>query len=418
MKVLLVNPPRPTPFPSFPVGLAYLAALLREHNVLVSCIDAEAERMDFSTLKKEIAKRKPDIVGVTASTPIYHQALKVAEAVKEVNLDIKMVIGGTHVSVMSEETLRESPHIDFVVHGEGEYAFLELIRALERNDDLSRVRGITYRIGKKTVGTSAMPFIQNLDELPLPAWDCFRMDLYPDIKVVSGRGCPYDCTFCITSQTFGKTPRMRNPKKIVDELELIVEKYPSKKVTFWEPNFTYDLQRARMICREILKRNIQVRWDCVTRVDLVNKKILETLRKAGCESMFFGVESGEQVLLNKMRKGTTIAQIRRAFKWTKEAGINAIASFILGYPGETRETIKRTANFAKELEPTSVIFSLAVPYPGTDFFLMAKRKKLINTFDWSKYTRMVPLIETESLTSADLREALVQAYLEFGINLS
>lgn len=427
MYVTLINPPAPhvevfsvLGITVPPLGLAYLAAVLEEDGHLVRIIDAQALRIPLPQIKREIKRDEPDIVGVTSTTPTIREALAIVKAVKEACPDATTILGGPHATFLPAETLRECPQLDVVCVSEGERTMLELTRAIENKAGLARVRGIIYRCGDHIVKTSSQPLIEDLDSLPFPARHLLPMERYTVlgkksiiVHLMTSRGCPYNCIFCGSSLLFGKRFRGRSPKNVVDEIEEVVSRYNPASIEFSDDEFTLDHKRVEGICDEIRRRGLNIPWACSSRVDTVSKELLRKMKKAGCFLIYYGVESGSQHILNLMRKGTRIRQAIEAIRWTKEVGIETLASYIIGFPGETKEDIEKTITFARKLNTDYAQFSLATPYPGTELYNSAKEKELLLNEDWSQYTAGKPIILNSECSKRDLIRLLTKAYKSF-----
>ncbi len=428
MNVALVNPPQQPRLETFseiglivpPLGLAYLAAVLEESDYLVTIIDAPAQGLTFPQLRKELEKLDPDVVGISSTTPNFKEASKVSRLTKAVCPEATVVIGGPHVSFTPEETLRENPSIDVACIGEGECTLLELIKSLEENTDLSEVKGIAYRRNGVVKRNPPQPFIKNLDELPFPARHLLPMNRYRALgknfvpgTVLTSRGCPFRCIFCSSSLLFGKKFRGRSPENVANELEDLQVEYKIDNIEFLDDLFTFNQKRAEAICQEILDRKLDVRWVCSSRVDTITKKLTMKLKEAGCALIYLGVEAGSQRVLNLIKKGIRIEQSIRALKWAKEVGIETVASFILGVPGETKEEMEQTIKFAKKLNPDYAQFTIATPFPGTELYEKAIEQGLLSENDWSQYTVLRPIVATENFMLRDLEEILRKAYKEF-----
>ena len=429
LKVLLVQPPIPPEVELYStadmvapsMGLAYLAAVLEQNGYHVEILDAPAFELTYEDLSGEFKRRKPDIVGVTATTAVAPSAFKTAQIAKKVLPDSLVVMGGGHITFIPVETMKAEPSIDVGVIGEGEYTFLELVETWEKGGDLSKVKGLILRRKDGSLHfTPPRPLIQNLDELPFPARHLLPMERYRVFGkhitlglIFTSRGCPYNCVFCSSSLLFGKKFRARSPRNVVDEVEEFVEKYKSDHVEFVDDLFIFDKKRVEAICREIRERGLDISWVCSARVDSADLELFKTLRKAGCVMIYLGVESGVQRVLNLMRKGTKVEQAVRAVRMAKEAGLQVVASFVLGIPGETWEEALETIRFAKKLDPDFAQFSLATPFPGTALYHMAKEKGLLLTEDWTKYTVLKPVMRTEELSEKQLEKLIRKAYFDF-----
>ena len=427
MKVLFVNPPQTASKYKFmgviapPLGIAYMAGVLQENNIDVEILDASAEDMDFKDVEKELLKRKPDLVALTALTPTIGRALETAQVVKETLPDSIVVMGGYHPTFNFIETL-EDENVDIVIRGEGEYIMLNLVQALENQSSLHDVKGIVFedKNSKEIVVNPEAPLIQDLDELPFPALNLLPMKKYRLLDIdnnmttmITTRGCPMQCSFCSSAAMHGKKIRERSVENIVDEIEYLKTNYDIDTIAFMDDTFTLKKRKVMAICDEILKRNIEIMWGCTSRVDTLDEKLLKKMKEAGCITIFIGVESADQQQLDNMCKNTTIAKIENAFKIAHKLKIRTIASVALGMPGDTKEIMNKTVKFVHKLKPNYAIYSLATPYPGTRFYKEAFEKNLIKIKDWSKYTLITPILETIDCSLNDMRKIQAKAFMKF-----
>ncbi|MEM3736807.1 MAG: radical SAM protein [Candidatus Bathyarchaeia archaeon] len=428
MNILLVQPPTRPDLETLAaldmvapsMGLAYLAAVLERANYKVEILDAPVYRMTFDQLRDEFVRRKPDIIGLTATTATINEALRAARIAEESSPDSKILLGGAHFTFTPEQTMRENPAIDIGCIGEGEETIVELVKTIEAGGDLKQVKGIVFRRDGELVRTPPRPLIANLDSLPFPARHLLPMGEYRAFgkkrilgTILTSRGCPFQCVFCSSSLLFGKKFRARSPKNVVDEVEEFQQAYKAPYVEFVDDTFTLDRKRAEAICDEIKRRKLGTVWVCSTRVDILTRELLETLKSAGCVMIYFGVESGVQRVLDLMKKGIKVEQSIRCMKWARELGIKTVASFVIGMPGETKEEIEQTIRFAKKLDPDYAQFSVATPYPGTELYEMAKEQGLLLTENWSRYTVIKPVLATREFTEEELTKLLKKAYLRF-----
>lgn len=427
MKVLFVNPPQTASKYKFmgviapPLGIAYMAGVLQENNIDVEILDASAEDMDFKDVEKELLKRKPDLVALTALTPTIGRALETAQVVKETLPYSIVVMGGYHPTFNFIETL-EDENVDIVIRGEGEYIMLNLVQALENQSSLHDVKGIVFedKNSKEIVVNPEAPLIQDLDELPFPALNLLPMKKYRLLDMdthmttmITTRGCPMQCSFCSSAAMHGKKIRERSVENIVDEIEYLKTNYDIDTIAFMDDTFTLKKRKVMAICDEILKRNIEIMWGCTSRVDTLDEKLLKKMKEAGCITIFIGVESADQQQLDNMCKNTTIAKIENAFKIAHKLKIRTIASVALGMPGDTKEIMNKTVKFVHKLKPNYAIYSLATPYPGTRFYKEAFEKNLIKIKDWSKYTLITPILETIDCSLNDMRKIQAKAFMKF-----
>jgi len=422
--VTLVNPPYPSnahQHPPFtPLGLGYLAAVLEKNNFEVDVIDCQALGISYAEFKTELGKRKPDVVGMTSTTLTYKSALKIAKITKQVHPNCLTVLGGVHVTFWDENALKECPSLDLVVRKEGEITFLELVQHLEANKSFTDLIGITCRDGDGFIRNPDRPYIEDLDSLPFPAhhlWPLDRLKKYGDVMfpLMTSRGCVYWCEFCSAVRMFGRRYRMRSAKNVVDEMEYLHKTFGSSTFTFYDDAFTVDQARVEEICKELHDRNLKLTWDCGTRVDMVNKDLLQKMKDAGCIAVWFGVEAGSQLVLDEMGKGFTAQLTKKAFKMAQDVGLLTIASVVFGFPGETKETAMETIKFIQELNPDDVGFYIATPYPGTPMAEQVKKNGWLRVTDFNKYDTATPIFELPDLTMEEVREIREKAFHKFYI---
>jgi anaerobic magnesium-protoporphyrin IX monomethyl ester cyclase len=418
----LVNPPYPQgahQHPPFtPLGLGYLAAVLEKNQYEVDVIDCQALKLSYEEFKSEISKRQPSIVGITSTTLTYKSALQIAKIAKEAHPNCVTVLGGCHATFWDDKALQECPHLDVVVRKEGENTLLELVQRLEAGKSFHDVLGTTCRMDKEITRNPDRPYIENLDGLPFPAhhlWPIERLRKYGKViyPVMTSRGCVYWCDFCAAVRMFGRRYRMRSPENVVDELEFLHNTHGADQFTFYDDAFTVNQLRTAEICEEIKNRKLKIKWDCETRVDMVTKELLLKMKEAGCIAVWFGVESGSQQVLDDMGKGFSIAQTIRAAKWAKEAGLMTVASVILGFPGETKETAWKTIKLVEKINPNDVGYYIATPYPGTPLYDFVKENGWLKITDFDKYDTATPTFEIPKLSMKELREIREKAFQRF-----
>jgi len=425
MQVTLVNPPYPSgahQHPAFiPLGIGYLAAVLEEKGHNINIIDCQALKLTHSDVENEIRKRKPDIVGVTSTTLTYKSALSTVEAAKNAAPNCLTIYGGCHATFWDEEALHECPQLDLVVRGEGENTLLEIAEKIESGKDSHRVLGITCRKNDRIIKNPDRPYIENLDELPFPALHLFSLERYRKygkiiFPLMASRGCVYWCDFCTAVRMFGRKYRVRTPKNVVAEIEFLHRKYKEDQFTFYDDALTVNQDRVEEMCDEILNRNLKIKWDCETRVDMLTKELLTKMKKAGCIALWLGVESGSQKMIDAMGKGITIEQTVRAFRWARDAGLIAAASLILGFPGETKESAWETIKLVERIKPDEIGIHVATPYPGTPMYEYVKQMGWLKIHDFNKYDTATPTFESPTLKMKELREIREQAYRRFYLN--
>jgi anaerobic magnesium-protoporphyrin IX monomethyl ester cyclase len=409
--ITLVNPAAPAGavmhWPFALLGLGYLAAALEKNNFQVDVIDCQVQQMTLEEFKKEIEKRKPDIVGATSSTLTYKSGMKLIAVAREVLPNVVTFAGGPHVTFWDDHALEECPELDVVVRREGELTILELAQRFEAGKNFDDVLGITYRKDGKVVRNPDRPYIEDLDSLPFPArhlWPMDKFQQYEDVLYLAmSRGCVYWCEFCCTVRMHGRQFRMRSAKNVVDELELLNKKYGKTKFTFCDDAFTVDKQLVEELCEEILKRELKIEWNCGSRVDLVTKELLFKMKEAGCVSFWFGAESGTQQVLDAMKKGITPELTEKVIGWVREVGLKPVPNVILGFPGETKESAWKTIKFIEKIAPDAVgFYNVATPFPGTPLYDMVKEKGWLRITDFDKYDTTRPIFETPQLSMKEL----------------
>lgn len=437
MKVLLIRPPKlnmiSTNVPNvvdeetgcYPsLGLMYIAACVERYtDHQIEILDTQAEKMNYEEMKSEIRKRNPDIVGIQAMTFTLVDVILTAKIVKELDKSIPLILGGPHVNIYPEETISNS-EIDFLVLGEGEYVFPDLINALSQRKDLSKIRGIVYKRNKKIINTGKREFITNLDAVPFPAYHLVPYQKYysvlakrtPITTMMTSRGCPFKCIFCSRPQ-LGKIFRYRSAESVVDEMEQCA-RIGIKEIFLYDDTFTIKKQRVIDICNEILRRNLKIMWDIRSRVDTVDEKILKKLKLAGCERIHFGVEAGTQGILNILRKGITLQQAEKAFQWSREVGITTLAYFMIGNPTESRKQILETIKFSVKIKPDYVHIALTTLFPATELYRRGLERKILKHDYWKEFaenprTDFVPGIWEENLRREELIRLLKSAYMKF-----
>ncbi|MCW4030045.1 MAG: B12-binding domain-containing radical SAM protein [Candidatus Bathyarchaeota archaeon] len=422
-RITLINPPYPAgahSHPAFmPLGIGYLGAVLTKNHYEVKVIDCQAQHVNYEQLKETLTKTHSDIIGVTCTTLTYKSALKILKTAKEVYPNCVTAMGGPHITFWDNQGLQEAPYLDIAIRNEGELTIVELADRIEKGQAYTDIVGTTCRKDGKIVRNPDRPPLENLDSLPFPAlhlWEKLgEIRKYGTIPypILGSRGCTFWCNFCTTVRMFGRRYRMRSPKNVVDEIEYLHKNYHANQFTFYDDAFTVDQNRTMEICNEIHRRGLKIKWDCETRVDMVSRELLFKMREAGCIAVWYGVESGSKKLLTSMGKGFNLNQTRRAFKWAKEAGLMTVAGVILGFPGETKESVWETIRFVKELNPNDVGFYIATPYPGTPLYDEVKANGTLRVFDFDKYDTATPTFEIPNMTMAELSQIREQAFQSF-----
>ena len=389
-----------------PLGLAYIASYIQSRGHAVKLFDAGVSIDPAGEIEKLIRDLKPDFVGITATTPQILNAWSIALQVKNINPAIKTIIGGFHVSALPQESM-DVPSIDIVACGEGELTVAEILEGRNQAD----IRGIWYRQDGSIRQNPPRPLIEDLDTLPFPLWEQLPVQsyyYYPEktVGVISGRGCPYDCSFCASAVIHKRRYRMRSPGNFVDEVEMLYRKYGMHYLFFVDETFTINLQRTEEICRLIIDRKIPIRWTCDTRADRLTKDILTVMKRAGCRSVRMGVESADEAVLKATGKGTTPQQVQQAIGWARKLGLSTTTYYLLGLPYETPQSIEKTARFSRKIGSDLSHFTMLVPLPGTRIWDIAQEGKLLrcSARSWSEYTRFdSAIVESDTLSREQLR---------------
>ena len=437
MKIILINPPNEntitTNVPKVieegvgfipPLGLMYVAAYLEKHtNHDIKIIDTQVEQMDYGELKKEIEKRKPDIVGITAMTFTLLDVIDAIKVIKKAHPKTKIVLGGPHIHIYPKETMKIK-EVDYLVLGEGEKPFKDLLDNFNNIKRLYEIKGIVFRHGDKIINTGSPPFVQDLDTLPFPARDLVPYKQYtsvlakrfPVTTMITSRGCPYKCLFCDRPH-LGKNFRARSAKSVVDEMEEC-QKMGIKEIFIYDDTFSVNRQRVLDICSEIIKRKLDITWDIRTRVDTVDEKMLNSMKKAGCQRIHYGVEAGTERILKVLRKGITLEQVKKAFYWTKKAKIQILAYFMIGSPTETRKDILQTIKFMKKINPDYAHIAITTPFPATDLYRMGLEQGVLKYDYWKKFAEnptpdFQPYFWEKELSRQELIKLLKKAYFSF-----
>ena len=402
-----------------PLSLAYVAGILQHAGHKVKLIDANALRLSKQEVLKEVRDFSPDLLAFTVTTYLFYPVLKWIRYLKE-NTGLKVLIGGVHMGLYPKETLSHK-EIDYGIIGEAEEALPKLISALETKKSLKDISGICYRKGNKVIVTKPRALIKNLDNIPFPLRDQLPNNKYCSFvstkknfaTMITARGCPFKCIYCEQ----GNTPyRMRSAANIVDEIEKCYNKYKVKEIDFFDPEFTINKKHVIGICKEIKRRGINIAWSCRSRVDTVDNEMLKEMSKAGCYRIYYGIESGVPSILKTLKKGTNLEIIRKNIALTKKNNIMTFGYFMIGSPGETKETIKRTVKFAKELNLDYAQFSKVSTLPGTELYKMLKPQ--LGYDYWQKFilnekNRITLPRYRCSLSEEEIEEEVRKAYMQF-----
>jgi radical SAM superfamily enzyme YgiQ (UPF0313 family) len=427
MNVLLVRPPSPPHYPlvSFPLGLAYLAAVLEKNGHSATIIDMPVKKMEDVRLRETLARERFGLVGISCMTIEYTSALDLSGVIKDALPGVPVVFGGPHPSADPTETMKNE-YVDFVVMGEGEETLLGLVRALETGSPLEAVNGLAFKKNGSTVLNERRDVIRDLDSIPFPALHLLKLDEYYTFQIprlvpkrkrymslFTSRGCPYGCIYC--HKIFGKKYRARSPQNVLEEIKILYHNYGVRELIIEDDNFTMDLERAKKICDMIVAEGLDVaiQFPNGVRADRMDEELMAKLKKAGAHSMSIGIESGVKRVQGIIKKGLDLDKVRRTVELASKYGIRTNGFFMLGFPGETKEEIRATIAFARGLKLDTADFSIATPYPYTELMEMSIARGYLKGRDFSVFDVKTPNLETEDFSSDDLKKLQKQAYLSF-----
>jgi len=415
MRFLIINPYYSiSETPSPPLGLAYIAAALEREGIEVRILDLVVFPYSRQILESVLKNFAPNIVGTTSVTMTFDNAISVIRDVKSIDPSIITVMGGPHVTFCAKETMSLFPELDFVVLGEGEVTITELSSAVDKGMDISGIEGIVFRGKSGIVDNGPRKTRVDVNSLPFPARHLLPLGRYRalgmPVSITTSRGCPYKCIFCVGRKMVGAKVRYRNPQNVVDEMEHLAA-FGFRQINVADDLFTSNENHCLKVCDEIIKRGLKIKWTSFARVDTVSVKILTRMREAGCHTVSFGVESGNREILKRIKKGITPEQVTDAVKMCNEAGVSPHASFILGLPGETPETLKETVEFGNKIKDMGVShgFHLLAPFPGTE--VREKKEKYDIRFlsnDWRDYHANRAIVETSSVTRKMLDDIAIE----------
>jgi len=346
--------------------------------------------------------------------------LKIAEAVKKNRSDIITVIGGIHATVSPEKVLLNKA-IDFIVIGEGEVTFDQLLKKLSQPEEFKNIKGLGFKENNQIIVNPRRELIKDINQLPIPAYDLLKTEDYrspymsktPFISMIRSRGCPFQCIFCGVQNMFGRSYRVQDPKKTIQEIDYLVDKFKVKEIGFKDSEFTLNQENINQLCDLLIERNYDIIWSCNARVDCGSYQLYKKMKKAGCQIISFGAESGDEHILKILKKGITIEQIKNGVKQAKAAKIKTSVNFMIGSPEETKETIEKTINLAKEINPDYVHFSFATPFPGTELRDMAIENNWLTNPDLNAVAYMELIMNATNLSNAELEQLMKKAYQSF-----
>ncbi|MDO8601090.1 MAG: radical SAM protein [bacterium] len=400
-----------------PFGLALLASLVREKNYSASILDCNALQLGLDKVKDNLPESPPRFVGLTATTVLAENALVIAKIVQEKYPEAKVIMGGVHATLLPEEVLG-NPAVDFIVMGEGEYSFLDLIAGL----DPGNIKGLGFKKDGQIILNQPREIIPDINVFPMLAYDLLPMDRYyaasgsykrkPSFGIITSRGCPGRCTFC-KGDILGQAIRFRSAENIFNEIVYLQKNYGIRDITFYDDTFTANKKNVSDFCDLILGNKINLTWCCFSRVDTVNYELLVKMKKAGCYQVMYGIESADPQIIKNINKRITFEKAEETVAATKKAGLETRLAFMFGNPGETEETIKKTIKYAIHLNPDLVSFNITTPYPGTEMYKWADQNNYLIHKNWSEYNLAKPVMELPTISAAKVLEYYKRAYRQF-----
>ncbi len=432
-KCLLINPPTglyiredrcqssvddlPTIEMRPPMDLTSMAASLEKEGVICKIIDCPMEKVAWDGLRNEMKKFCPDLLIISTTTSTLEMDLKACGIAKEIDKNMLTVAKGAIFFQEDRQILDDFRNLDIAIRGETNGVMEEIAKGFS----FSKIKGITYRKGSSIIKNAARPFLQNLDYLPFPARHLIKNEIYvrmdngkPQATIETGRGCPGQCIYCLSHQVSGYRLRQRTPDNVVAEIKECINKYKIRDFHFRTDTFTADKKWVIALCRKIIDKNLKINWVCTSRVDSIDEERLYWMKKAGCWGISFGVESGNQQMLDRMKKGIKIEQIKSAFKLCRKYGMDSFAYFLIGLPWETEDTVNDSIKLAIEIDPSVADFFIAYPFPGTEFYDMAVKEGMIKDKGFKgKGAYGLPSINTLYLKKERLLELRKKALKKF-----
>lgn len=411
-----------------PLGLGYLASSVRgAHNVRI--LDCVKEGLDFDGFRTYVRDNPPDIIGFTVYSCDLENVKKSIAIVNKINPGIKTIVGGPHPSGDPEGTILYLDSLDFAFAGESEKGLPLLLEQLSKNTegkDFKSVPGLIWRENGR-INTNPKIFIEDLDSIKFPSWDLFKLDTYrggahgiftkqyPVAPIIVTRGCPYLCTFCSAHNIVGRKIRHRSIGNVIEEIKLLYKEYGIKEIHIEDDNFTFNLEFAKEFCHCLIKLNLPLTYSCPNgiRLDRVDKELLLLMKKAGFYNIYVGVESGSPRILKHMRKNLKMEEIVQKIDLIKEAGLEASAYFILGYPEETREDMEMTISFSRSLNLDWAQFPTFIPIPGSDIMKNEDVKNAAMSVSWSDFFNTDVPFSPSGISRKELKKIQKKAFLKF-----
>lgn len=381
-EILLIVPPNRSYTQRLPIGLMTISSYLRSKGKDNTILDFKgiSNNEAFKKIKEAILNKKPKFVGITCLISEVGIVKNICDFIKDYSKNTIIIIGGPHPTICPEHFIDRNVRFDYLVIGEGELTFYDLIKSIEEKCNTDNIKGIAYAKNSKLKFTASRELIKNLDELPLPAYDKIDMEYYcrPNVwairpvyissfSIFTSRGCPYNCNFCVAHTIFGRGVRFISPEKVADHIEHIVKNYKVDALYFLDESFTVNKQRVYDIFKLLEEKGIKLLWGCETRVNLLDEELIRFMKEKGCIQIDFGIESGSDKMLKIMNKQVTASQIINAGNMCKKAGIRQLANMMVNLPGETLEDIDISLKLVNDMKYNIVLWNTYTPFPGGNF---------------------------------------------------
>ncbi|MFW9971987.1 MAG: B12-binding domain-containing radical SAM protein [Candidatus Odinarchaeota archaeon] len=434
MKILLINPPSPQEqryFTNPPIGLLSLASVLKEKNHEVQILDLYTFGGDHKELINSIKKQKFEVVGITGMSFQHNTILRMAKLVKIVDPNIITILGGAHASALPELLLKDK-NVDFILRGEADYSLPAFLDVINKPNEWNRIAGLCFKTDDD-ITISPLEIIDNIDSLPIPAWDLIRFQNYsgsphgffyqrePIGQIITSRGCPYSCTFCAAHTIHSKKWRAQSSKRVIAELDYLVKILGIKELHIEDDNFSVNLQRAKDIFKEIIRRkyNLSIAFPNGLRIDRLDDELLQLMKIAGVYSMTFGIESGSERILRRIKKSLKLDFLETQLKRIKKYGFFCQGFFIIGFPYENKDDVIRTIHYSLKIDLDGAFFGTYVPLPGSEDFneLVSKNKINIETMNWDLMFSMRAQNMSYYLNAKDIKTLIRLANIRFYLRI-
>jgi anaerobic magnesium-protoporphyrin IX monomethyl ester cyclase len=408
MLIGLINPNQEIKEPAIHLGLGYLASYASQQlpSLEFRLLDT---RVATSAETKSFYETPFDLIGITASSQVFAEAMRIGSMLKEQNPARPMILGGSHASTYKEEALENTP-FDYAIYGEGEITFVEFLLYLKGEQPLDSIRGLIYRSSQSGIVINPpREVISDIDQIPFPDFSLFHMERYPQHRMTTSRGCPYDCVFCNSKSIWTKKWRKRSAENVIAEIQYLVKEYELKSFVFNDDSFNIDLDRVEKICDYLISLKPSIIWSTSVRADRLTPIVAQKMKKAGCYIVSIGVESANDEVLKLMKKNTTQEKLLNGIKILNEAGLDVAGQFMIGNPGDTLDTVKESLEFARTAGFSWVEFYTALPYKGSLLYdFVQKNGTLLTDKPGYEYHTINPRIiyETPEFSFAERLEAV------------